>query len=133
MATLERLVYHSVATGRTDNLLTLATLLGQAQHNNARDELTGALVAHDNRFVQVLEGPAPAIDSLLRRLSVDPRHRGMVILGREAAERRIFAAWNMASTRITPEVLNLMDDLTADRSPSAEQAAMTLQAAVATA
>ena len=46
----------SAATGSTESLLNVATLLGEAQRNNARDGLTGVLAAHDGWFLQVIEG-----------------------------------------------------------------------------
>ena len=77
---LERLVYESTATGTTGSIINLAVILAESQRNNDRDELTGALAAHDDRYIQVIEGPASALDNLLRRLEGDPRHRNIVIL-----------------------------------------------------
>ena len=50
--TLERLIYESSATGSTGSLLNLAAILGEAQRNNDRDGLTGALAAHEERYIQ---------------------------------------------------------------------------------
>ena len=47
---LQELVYESTATGSTGSLLNMATILAESQRNNARDGLTGALAAHDDRF-----------------------------------------------------------------------------------
>lgn len=99
---LERLVYQSTATGRTASLQNLVVILSESQRNNDRDGLTGALAAHRDRFIQVVEGPAQALDALLRRLSGDPRHTDIRMLGREPVEARSFADWSMASAAITP-------------------------------
>ncbi|GLS01819.1 hypothetical protein GCM10007859_18350 [Brevundimonas denitrificans] len=106
---LERLVYESTATGTTGSITNLAVILAESQRNNDRDELTGALAAHDDRYIQVIEGSAPALDNLLRRLEGDPRHRNIVILERAPITARAFGRWAMASARITPELAPVLD------------------------
>lgn len=108
---LERLVYESTATGTTDSLLNLATILATSQRNNERDGLTGALAAHRDRYIQVIEGSAEALDGLLRRLESDPRHRDLVLFGREPIPARLFSRWSMASARITPAHGAALDSL----------------------
>lgn len=117
---LERLVYESTATGTTDSLNNLAVILAESQRNNRRDDLTGALAAHRNRYIQVVEGPAQTLDGLLRRLESDPRHRDIVLLDRERISERLFGVWTMASARITPthgEALDRLIDRD-DRTPA---------------
>lgn len=116
--TIDRLVYRSEATRPMESLQSLAELLGEAQHNNARDGLTGALAVHEGRFLQVIEGPSGTIDSLERRLSRDPRHRDMVVLGRHPVEARAFGDWTMASARITPALAPELSALMAEERPS---------------
>ena len=121
MPGLERLLYASTATGRTDSLLNMATLLAESQRNNARDGVTGALAAHAGRFIQVIEGPAGVLDGLLRRLGLDPRHRDIVILDRRSIAERRFEDWAMASSRIGPETAPVLDRLMATPDASANQ------------
>lgn len=109
MARLHRMLYASTATNRADSLLGIATILGESQRNNARRDLTGALAAHRGRFIQVIEGPADAIDGLLDRLRRDPRHRDLQVLDRAPVESRSFEGWSMASARVTPTVETLLD------------------------
>lgn len=118
---LERLVYESHATGSTGSLLNLATILAESQRNNDRDGLTGVLAAHDERYVQVVEGGAETLDLLLRRLQLDPRHRDVRLLERRPIETRIFAGWSMASPRINPATGRVLGQLMADPEPSAHQ------------
>jgi Sensors of blue-light using FAD len=108
---LERLVYESTATGTTDSLTNLVVILAESQRNNARDGLTGALAAHRDRYIQVIEGSAQALDALLRRLESDPRHRDLVLMDRAPITYRLFAGWSMASARITPEHGAMLDAL----------------------
>jgi hypothetical protein len=109
MARLHRVLYASTATGTTDSLLGVATILGESQRNNAQRDLTGALAAHRGRFIQVIEGPKDAVDALLERLERDPRHRNIRVLDRAPVERRSFEDWSMASARVTPAVAPLLD------------------------
>ena len=111
MARLERVLYGSTATGRTDSLMNVAAILGESQRNNDRDGLTGALAAHDGRYLQVIEGPADVLDGLLRRLDQDPRHTDIRVLERAPIESRSFADWSMAATRITPALEATLNDL----------------------
>lgn len=108
---LERLVYESTATGTTGSIGNLAVILAESQRNNDRDDLTGVLAAHRDRYIQVVEGPAQALDALLRRLESDPRHRDVILLGREPIEARLFGRWRMASARITPTYGAALDAL----------------------
>lgn len=121
MRGLERLLYASTATGRTDSLLNMATILGESQRNNERDGLTGALAAHDGRFIQVIEGAPGALDTLLRRLAPDPRHRDIVILDRRLIAERRFTDWTMASSRIGPETAPVLTRLMATPDTSANE------------
>lgn len=130
MPVLEQIVYGSVATGRTDSLLNAATLLAESQRNNARDGLTGALAAHDGRYVQVLEGTPAALDTLLRRLVVDPRHRAVEIYGRTPIAARRFDGWSMANARITPALAPDLSRLMAATSPSPEHLVTLLAGAI---
>ena len=118
---LQRLIYTSAATTPTGSLINLATILAQSQRNNDRDGLTGVLASHRNRYIQVIEGPAPALDRLLRLLDSDPRHLDMILLSREPITLRQFGRWAMASAVITPmqgaalDRLVDHDDLTPER------------------
>ncbi len=116
---LERLVYESRATGSTGSLLNLATILAESQRNNDRDGLTGALAAHEERYVQVVEGQGERLDALLRRLESDPRHRDLKLLDRYPIEARTFAGWSMASPRIEPATGRALTDLMSENAPSA--------------
>lgn len=102
MAELQRLVYRSEATGTTASLLNVATILAESQRNNDRDGLTGALAAHGDRYIQVIEGRPSSLDSLLRRLERDKRHKAIEVIDRRGIDRRRFADWTMAHARFGP-------------------------------
>lgn len=128
---MQRLIYGSTATGRTDNLMNLATLLSESRRNNERDGLTGALAAHDGRYLQVIEGPSGALDRLMRRLADDNRHRDLVVFSRESTETRLFTGWAMASARITPTLQALLDSLMSGDTAAPEHTVALLKSAIA--
>lgn len=115
---MERLVYESRATGSTGSLLNLAAILAEAQRNNDRDGLTGALAAHGERYIQVLEGEAGILDGLLRRLNKDSRHKDVRIIDRGPITGRAFSGWAMANARIAPSQMPALDALMAVEHPS---------------
>lgn len=118
---LDQLVYRSVAAMPTEHLLPLAELLGEAQRNNERAGLTGALAVHGGRFLQVVEGDPGLLDQLHQRLERDRRHRDICVLERRQIERRAFDGWSMASARITPSLASELDQLMAEAAPSADR------------
>lgn len=128
---LERLIYESTATGTTGSLGNLAVILAESQRNNERAGLTGALAAHRDRYIQVVEGQPEVLDGLLRRLETDPRHKDIRLIHREPVTQRMFADWTMASARVTPELAQSLDTLMAEPAPSPSWIVMALQDAVA--
>ncbi len=58
-------------TGRST--LSVAQILGVSDTNNRRDRICSAMLFHDQRMVQVVEGDRVDVDRLLRRLAADPR------------------------------------------------------------
>jgi hypothetical protein len=73
----------------------LGDLLLKARSNNARAQLTGMLLYHDDSFFQALEGPLAAVDDIYQEISQDPRHSKIVKLIQESIEERSFSDWTM--------------------------------------
>ncbi len=130
MAELQRLIYRSVATGTTASLLNVATILAESQRNNDRDGLTGALAAHGDRYIQVIEGRSSTLDSLLRRLERDNRHKGLEIIDRRDIDRRRFGGWAMAHARFGPGDASTLERIVNDGTTSASQLVELLETAV---
>lgn len=72
-----------------------AAILVSACRNNARDELTGALVYDGHNFLQLLEGPDDKVEACLATIRSDPRHSGMAEVRRRTVETRDFGEWAM--------------------------------------
>ncbi len=108
---LHRVIYVSDAvSGAGSTLLSLVEILGVSDRNNRRDHLTGCLISHEGRFLQVIEGARGDIDMLLTRLRGDPRHTNLRLLADQPIAERRFDAWAMAQASATPEVAELLAD-----------------------
>ncbi|MGY2048182.1 BLUF domain-containing protein [Methylobacterium sp. JK268] len=102
-APLHRLLYRSEAAlpGREALIdRDLDGIVAASQARNAAAGLTGALLHVRGTFLQVLEGPLPALEATFERICCDLRHRRVVLLELTPAETRLFGAWSM--TRVTP-------------------------------
>lgn len=73
----------------------IAAILVTARRNNARDDLTGALIYNGHNFLQLLEGPEKEVEACLAAIREDPRHSGMTEVRRLTVEDRDFAEWFM--------------------------------------
>lgn len=90
---IEQLLY--ISTVSPNETVDLATILATARRNNRANGITGLLMYNCKRFLQVLEGPADAIDATFNRIRRDTRHRGQVLLARKTIDQREFGDWSM--------------------------------------
>lgn len=86
---LHRLVYMSTAVGvlRADEL---DKVYLRAKASNASAGITGLLLFYEGTFLQLLEGPAAGISSLVQKLRRDKRHANLIILESSPIEGRTF-------------------------------------------
>ena len=89
-----RLIYFSTARLGLDRSDLEALLSAAAAHNRAAG-ITGVLLFNGLNFLQVLEGPATAVEALFDRIAGDPRHGGVALLKREAIETPSYPLWGM--------------------------------------
>ena len=92
---LERLLYRSKATN-TLGSLHLFNMLSEARAKNAILGITGHLLYTEEVFVQCIEGPPAAIESLWKSLLRDNRHHDIELLARGPLAQRRFSDWSMA-------------------------------------
>lgn len=83
----------------------LRSILESSQRNNAQDHITGILLLSGDQFLQVIEGPAAAIERLHRVIAADPRHEGMRTVLAHEVRHRDFGQWAMAVRELPPEQL----------------------------
>jgi hypothetical protein len=99
---MRRLIYIS-STRTPFTADELEGILRISRRNNAAVGVTGLLVAGGRRFLQVLEGPDAAIDTVFERIKQDKRHHAVVILSRTAIAEASFGHWSMGYARLDGE------------------------------
>ncbi len=91
--TIHQLIYRSQPFGFDDGILN--GILAISRRNNARDDLTGALICRRDIYLQLLEGPEASVEAAYQRIARDDRHLGIVRLLAGSATKRLFPAWAM--------------------------------------
>jgi len=89
-----RLTYISCYNDLNANV-EVARIPAQAQRNNERNGITGALVLNENYFLQSMEGARPVINGLLRKLVKDDRHFSLQVIECCEVEQRRWSKWSM--------------------------------------
>lgn len=92
---------HSMSTPELEQILTVA------RRNNVRLGITGVLLYSDGSFLQVLEGPAHAVDEIFEQLETDPRHCNVVLVSRRLVAERSFGDWQMGFVDFSHHANNL--------------------------
>jgi hypothetical protein len=77
----------------------LQNLLTKARINNGNLGVSGMLLFHQGSFIQALEGPRSAVDSLYDKISQDKRHTETRVLFRGELKERSFDSWSMGYYR----------------------------------
>lgn len=90
---MKQLIYRSQPFGFDRAML--AGILTRARHNNARDDITGALICRQDLYLQLIEGPDDKIDALYARIAVDDRHFDVQRMLSGEVDHRIFPEWTM--------------------------------------
>lgn len=90
---MKQLIYRSQPFGFDHAML--AGILSGARRNNARDDITGALLCRQDMYLQLIEGPENAIDAAYARIAVDDRHCDVELLLAETVSVRMFPEWAM--------------------------------------
>ena len=96
---LFRLAYIStslLAGGAPRAAVQLADILLMSRRNNEAVHVTGALLATESNFAQVLEGERADVETIYARISIDPRHKDPVLLLAGSLTAREFLQWSMA-------------------------------------
>lgn len=95
---LFQLLYSSSATQDfwPDDLF---ELVEKSRRKNAEHDLTGMLLFHEGQFLQLLEGPEPAVRACFAVVERDPRHESIKVLLTGECEQRDFPEWTMGFER----------------------------------
>ena len=90
---LKHVIYVSRPT-HFDHMV-LNNILITSRSNNLEVGVTGNLICHSDLFLQMLEGPARAVDGLYEKILADDRHSDIVKLRDEKSELKLFPSWVM--------------------------------------
>jgi hypothetical protein len=99
MPQLYRVLYCSRNRLPEATAIDIQDILDVSRQNNARDEITGALLFSAGAFAQALEGPLDAVEDAFERIQCDERHRDVVVLQSGLIAKRDFPDWTMAFAR----------------------------------
>lgn len=92
-----QLTYHSESKiSPPDAKDAIANILRVAQTRNQENGITGAMILHQDRFAQIIEGTQESVEALFNVILKDPRHKEVKVHRQSAEEPRIFGNWNMA-------------------------------------
>ncbi len=91
---MDRILYTSRASADLPSDDVFRIIETSARNNPSRD-VTGFLIFHQGRFLQLVEGEGQALDELLEVLKRDPRHSDLTVHYREPATHRCFPNWRM--------------------------------------
>ncbi|BDW80947.1 hypothetical protein MACH24_03850 [Erythrobacter sp. Dej080120_24] len=81
-------------------------ILATSARNNPARGVTGLLLYNGRNFLQLLEGDKAELDSLMARISTDPRHSGVSILHSGEVAERTCPKWAMKRVIIAESVAN---------------------------
>ena len=104
MTNLESVVYVSTAT----QLLSedqLVALLTSAREKNESVGVTGVLLYHDGSFLQYIEGPNDAVETVYEKIRQSSMHHSILELMREPIEARRFGHWSMGFTHVPKDAI----------------------------
>ena len=92
---MHAIVYRSVADDSFD-LPGIYSMLSRARDYNTSNGITGCLLYHNSKFLQLLEGEEEKIEGLFQKISSDSRHRQVEIIEQGILDTRLFNEWSMA-------------------------------------
>ena len=93
-----RLIYASRLKKKLDHAA-VEKIADVSRRNNRKLGVTGALCSSPRGFLQILEGPAEAVNELYNRIVRDPRHADVSLLEYVKVPFREFENWSMAYVR----------------------------------
>ena len=73
----------------------IGDIITTSKANNPKHGITGILLYHKGRFVQVIEGEEEDLRCLMQKIEKDDRHQNLQYLVDESISERGFDQWNM--------------------------------------
>ncbi len=111
---LHRLIYASRAAPHIVPKMpsAFAEIFRAGLNGNREADITGALLACDTWFLQLLEGPRTRVWGTFQRIAMDSRHRSIYLLKAEPIEAREFSGWSLCGGRLslTGEIMTALQN-----------------------
>lgn len=73
---------------------TINELIDYVKINNTEHNITGLLILKNKHFFQILEEESQQVDTLFKKIKVDPRHKNIITLLDTKIEGKIFNDYN---------------------------------------
>ena len=90
------IVYMSEYVGNTNSMFSdIGDIITTSKANNPKRGVTGILLYHQGKFVQVIEGEEEDLRKLMTIIEKDERHTNVQYLVDEKVNERGFDQWNM--------------------------------------
>ena len=90
------IVYMSEYIGGSSSMFSdIGDIISTSKKKNPERGITGILLYHQGKFVQVLEGEEEELRKLMKKIATDTRHTNVQILIDEDIPQRGFDQWNM--------------------------------------
>ena len=74
----------------------ISNILETAREFNLKNNLSGCLVFHNNKFIQILEGDEVKVKELYAKIEKDKRHINVILIHKGLKAERLFKNWTMA-------------------------------------
>jgi hypothetical protein len=87
----------------------IVELLALSRANNERDGITGAMLYHRDRFIQILEGDDAGVRSKYATIAADARHRGVRTMREKSIVARQFPQWTMGLGTLSDQSVKQLD------------------------
>ena len=90
------IVYMSEYVGNTNSMFSdIGDIITTSKAKNPERGITGILLYHKGKFVQVVEGEEDVLRALMAKIEKDERHQNVQYLVDESISERGFEQWNM--------------------------------------
>lgn len=99
------LIYRSRATPEL-GVSTIKQIHKEAVQFNSQYHITGCLLHHQGKFVQLIEGSREAVTRLFEKIKKDRRHTEVQVLNTQHSSNRMFADWSMIFDNIDVDFSN---------------------------
>lgn len=90
--------YHTLYISQPTNFFNaveLVDLLKQSRENNLARGISGLLLYNKKYFCQYVEGDRDVVQSTVRKIDTDTRHKNLFVLSTGMTDKKLFPHWSM--------------------------------------